>query len=176
MFFKKKKNKLSPISYYIYEESRIGTEKLYSTIKETNSWEIKNQTTFVITSLIYHFFFYRMILISKYDDSFIQPILTECLYEMISHITNKIEEKNALIELSDEIFTNLDNIVRNRNNCQNKDEIVELMQLEAKYFIANVDGIKPKDVYNVLAVLTINMYFTSLLDDGKDFLFHIDNL
>lgn len=174
MFFKKKKNNLSSISYYIYEESRLKTEKLYSILKETSSWEIKNRTAFVVTSFIFHFFFYRIILLSKYEDSAIRNILKDCLYEMISHVTNEKSEANTLVDLCNDIFDNLDAITTTLSDCNDENEGQEIMQLQGKYFIANVDGIKPKEVLNSVAILIINTHFASLLHEGDSFLLNIN--
>lgn len=148
--------------YIIYEESRLGTEKLYKALKETNSWEIYDKTSFIIVSFIYHFFFYRMIMLSKYSDTYISNILKDSLNEMISHVTNRTEEKNELVDICNDIFLVLDNLVRNSTE--------ESFILQAKYFIANVDGIKIDEVFNSVAILVINIHFGALLNDGDSFL------
>lgn len=155
MFFKKKNN----IANIIYDESRLNTEKLYQLIKRQNTWEIHNRTSFVVISFVYHFFFYRMIMLSKYEDDYIKIILQQCMNEMVSHITEKIEEKNKIIEICNDIFLDLDAIVKQKD-----------VELQGKYFIATVEGIKPKDVFDAVNTLLINIHFGSILDSGESFL------
>lgn len=169
MFFDRKNKKLFSISSIIYEEARLGTEKLYKSLTETNSWEISNKTSFIITSFIYHFFYYRMIMLSKYSDSYISNILKDCLYEMTSHVTNKIEEKNELIDICNKIFSTLDSITKELAGAS-RETFQSLMLLQSKYFIANVDDIKLEEATNSVAILIINIHFGSLLDAGDTFL------
>lgn len=159
MLFSNSKNNNS---YIVYEESRLGTEKLYKALKETSSWEISDKTSFIVVAFIYHFFFYRMIMLSKYSDTYISNILKDSLNEMISHVTNRTEEKNELVDICNDIFSTLDTFTRDFS----KDSIIS----QAKYFISLVNNINVNEVFDSVAILVINIHFGALLNDGDSFL------
>lgn len=172
MFFKNNKNKINLLSNYVYDTARLGTEKLYTALTTDNTWEITNKTTFVIVSFVYHFFFYRIILLSKYSDRDISIILKNCMFEMTSHVTNNIKERNKLIDICNDIFYNLDIITHELTN-NNKNLHQHAIQNRAKYFIANVENCKPNEVFNSVAMLIINIHFSEILNSGDTFLDNI---
>lgn len=158
----KSSDKLNKLANLIYNKSRLGTEELYKLLNTNNEWQINNKTAFIVISFFYHFFYFRIVLLSKYSDDYISKVLFSCLNELISHITNDISEKNTLIDICNDTFTYLDYCIK-QELLENKNTILD----RAKFFVASVENCKSSEVNNSIAIMQISTYFASVLKDSS---------
>lgn len=149
------------LSKAIYENALNGTDKLYQLLTTTGNWEIKNKNAFSIISFIYHLFYYRINLLSKYSDNYIREILFECIAMYLAPYN--ISDKNKFIDECNEIFNILDTFFINSKNSKDSLSLSNI----GKFFIAYVENCKTSEVYDAINSLLISTYFFDILQNSN---------
>lgn len=144
----------------IYDNAMNGTDELYRLLSTDSKWIIKSKNLFIFISFNYHLFFYRIVLLSKYSDNYVKELLFKCIDKYISHLSiNTIQEKNKVIDASNEIFEALGSFIVSLSETHDP----YIMNFLGQYLIGYVEMCKPAEVFDFKTTMLITSYFTELL-------------
>lgn len=160
MFFKKKPDFLQ----IVYSLAEDGTAELYNLLID-NNFNIKNDYGFSLTSFLYHLFYIRLILLSKYSEQYISDVLYKCLDNKISQVSTDITIKNNFIDAANDTFRDLDLFWYKLSTTEDSWVLMDI----GRYFIACLNKCKVSEVHDVKLSMYITTYFTEFSIKCKTF-------